>query len=270
MSKKNEDTRNTELVEQSSNDIVKQSTQRRGFELADKSTLKPPRIKLLQSTSPEVQDEEFADYGFRAGMLINGLLLEKIEGKFIPLMIFDDRALLAPKNEEQRKALLDTVRLKFGVDLTSELASGTVLICRAQDNRNGDRFGKCSECKLCDFDGDRKPFGNKNINVIGVFEEFPDMPCIFRFSSTSYKNGDKFKNLAYYAGGDLFSRKYKLAPAKKSGNGNTWYVLTVKPAGIPNPEELALAEKMYGVVMAANIDLDYEEPEDDSFTTEEY
>jgi hypothetical protein len=259
MAKKKE-TQKNEVAKTQSNDIAT-TEKRRGFDMMDKSTIKPPQIKLLQSTSPEVQDDEFEDFGFRAGKLVNTLLLEEVEGDFVPLMIFDNKTLLNPRNDEEKQVLIDTVKSKFGEDITTEVNSSTTLLCIAEDNAHGSRFGKCSECKLCDFDGDRKPIGNKNINVIGLFPEFEGIPCLFRFTSTSYKQGSKFKNLAYYSGGDLFSKKYKLVPKKKSDGGNTWYILTVKPNGVPTDEEKAMANELYDMVNQAELEVVYDNDE---------
>jgi len=248
----------SDIVERKNNEVMdNQAGIPLGMENANLETVTMPTAKLLQASSPEVTEEEFEDYGFRAGKIIHSLLLEELPEKFIPIMVADDNTCFVPRNDADKQALKVKVKDKFGVELTEDELQNNMFICRARDGRNGDRFGKCSQCRLNKFDNvtGEKPFCTSNINVLALFEG-QEMPVVIRFANTSYKHGNKFKSLVLYSGGAVFSRKYKLVPIKKSSNGNTWYEMTVKPAGKPTDEELGKAKALYKRYADAHIEVE--------------
>ena len=213
----------------------------RGFEAVDPKDVGLPRVKLLQSNSPEVSDR---DLNVRAGDFYHTILMSAVEDTvFIPISIVEDRAFMVPRSDEGKKSVRE--RLGFTDDDMENL-----FICRAVNNKTGDRFGNCLNCGLSEFDNvnNLKPLCNKNIKVLAWFPSL-GIPAILIFSSTSHKHGKKFKDMAWMVaqstGEDLFSRKYKLVAQQASKNGNNWFEATVKPAGIPTPEEAASAEQMF-------------------------
>lgn len=222
----------------------------RGMENVDVTTITMPVAKLLQPTSPEVQDE---DYDFKAGQIIHSLFMEQLPDTFVPVLVSDTNTLFVPKNDAQKLVLKNKVRDKFGVELTDDDMNG-MFICRAQDGRHGDRFGKCADCQLNKFNGNEKPLCTANINFLSIFEG-QDSPAVVRFANTSYKHGKKLKDLIFLSRQDTFARKYKLIPTKITKDGNTFYEATVKPAGKPTPEEYAEAELMYNSFQGVNFDV---------------
>lgn len=232
----------------------------RGFEHVSIEQITMPRGKLLQSNSPEVSDR---DYNLRAGDVVHTLLMDKLPAKFIPLSIWDSNILFVPRDEPKKASM------KASLNLSDEDMQGMV-ICRASDGKTGERYGACSECRLNEFDGNEKPMCNKTINVLAAPVEEDGtitMPVVLQFSATSYKHGKKFRDTAFYSsiGGDLFGRIYKLDSVSASGNGNTWFELKVKPAGMVSPDLLAQAEAMYESFAGKLIVVD---DEDDSATPE--
>ena len=238
-------------VTQSNEIAVTPTFDRRGFEEMDMDSIVMPIAKLLQSNSPEVTDESFADYGFRAGKVIHSLLLEEMPDEFIPIKIFDDKVLFVPRNDAEKQSLKEKVQAKFGITLTDDDLNG-MLLCRAKDNKCGDRFGECSSCGLCEFDGNDKPVCGKNINVLALFKG-QEMPVVIRFTNTSHKHGRQFKSIAYYNPGALFSRKYKLVTTKKSADGKMWYELSVRPAGKTEGDDLLKAESLFNQFIKMDI-----------------
>ena len=246
-------------VKQESSVAVVVEKDNRGFENVELESVRLPIARLLQPISKEVADDAFSDYNFKAGNVIHSLLLEKMPEKFIPLTMNSDKILFVPKQEAQKDKLRIAVKDRFGVDLTDEdMKSG--YICRARDNQTGDKFGQCSNCKLCEFDGNTAPFCTKNINVLSVFEG-QELPIVIRFANTSHKHGLAFKNLAFFASAGkypLFAKQYKLVPVKKtdSATNNMWYELTVKPCGNAEGEAYAIAEELYNSFSGMMIDVD--------------
>jgi hypothetical protein len=91
--------------------------------------------------------------------------------------------------------------------------------------------------------------------VLALFEG-NDLPVVIRFSSTSHKHGRMFKELAYYAGGNLYDRIYKLGVVKKTGDGNTWYEATVKPAGkVSDPDIKAQVKALHDTFLKMQIEV---------------
>ena len=212
----------------------------RGFENVNFEEVTMPRAKLLQSNSPEVADR---DYNFRAGDLVHTLLMEKIPEKFIPISIWTGNILFVPRAEEKKPAF------KALLGLSDEEMQGMV-ICRALDGKTGERYGSCEKCGKHKFNGAEKPLCTETINVLAVPFTEPDelgLPVVVQFSNTSFKHGKKFRDAAFYSsfGGDLFSKVYKLEAFEAAGNGNRWYEVKVKPAGIVPETLLSRVEEMY-------------------------
>lgn len=227
----------------------------RGFENVDLESVTMPIAKVLQPISKEVADEAYAGYGFRAGMIIHSLLLEKLPDTFVPIILKEDKICFVPKQDAQKNELKQRVRDRFGIELTDDDMK-SAFVCRSADNATGSQFGNCTNCGLCEFDGVKAPLCNKNINVLALFEGM-DLPVVIRFSSTSHKHGRAFKNLAFFAGGDLFGRKYKLVAEKKTDKGNTWYEIKTQPAGKLDPESdyFKTAEGMYNMFKGRMIEV---------------
>lgn len=232
MTKRNEET--AVAVAETNQEVAVQS-ERRGFENIDVSSITIPRVKLLQSNSPEVSDR---DYDFRAGDVIHGLTMEKLGLKFVPIMFLPDTNILFLPKEQASK-----MSLKARLSLNDEDMSNQIL-CRSKDGRHGNKYGDCSKCPLCKFDGSMKPVCTSSINVLALFEDSA-MPVVIQFANTSKKHGTKFKNTTYFQSGNLYDNLYKLDSTKKDGNGNSWYEMAVKPAGKPSEELRNKAEQMY-------------------------
>jgi hypothetical protein len=228
----------------------------RGFENVDMSDISMPRAKLLQSNSPEVSDQ---DYNFRPGDVIHSLLMEKLPEKFIPLSIWNSNILFVPREDGQKKAVKDMLKL-------SDEDMEAIIVCRAIDGKEGSRFGNCAKCGLNKFKGNEKPVCNATINVLCApitEDETLGMPVVLQFSSTSFKHGKKFRDTAFYASAtdDLFSKVYKIDSVSMSGNGNRWFEMKVKPSGVVPTELRMEAEKMYRAFAGRNIIVEEEHDE---------
>lgn len=212
----------------------------RGFENIDASEISMPRAKLLQSNSPEVSDR---DYNFRAGDLCHTLMMEKLPAKFVPISIFASNIMFVPREEAKKAAFKELLHLSDEDMLNS-------IVCRANDGKHGDRYGDCAACGKHKFHGNEKPLCNETINVLILpltDDGTLDMPVVVQFSNTSYKHGKKFRDTAFYSsiGRDLFDNVYKFDTVEAAGNGNRWFELKVKPAGVLPAELEAQAEAMY-------------------------
>lgn len=231
----------------------------RGFENMSMEEVTMPRAKLLQSNSPEVADR---DYNFRPGDLVHTLLMETVPPRFIPLSIWTSNILFVPRSEEKKPAFKAVLNL-------SDEDMQSMIICKASDGKTGDKYGNCVACGRHKFVGNEKPLCNETINILCLpLEEDGSvgLPYVVQFSNTSFKHGKKFRDTAFYSsiGGDLFGKVYKLDTFEAAGNGNKWYELKVKPAGITPAELLPKVESMYEafankvVVVDAELDDEHE------------
>lgn len=214
-----------------------------GLENIDETAISLPRVKLLQATSPEVQGEEFEDLNLRAGNLIEVVSKEKISGVFIPVKVLPNtNVLFVPRNADGKTALKERKP-----DITDEdLAQQGAMICAALDGKTGDRYGACSKCGLCLFQGNVKPICQRSINILVMLEN--GMPAIVSFRDTSYKHGSKFLSLLRnkaLTGVRMQTCKYKLSPTKRTRGDQQWYELTVVMNGTATEEEAARAYAMY-------------------------
>lgn len=227
------------LIKQESN-AVTSVNQARGFERIDLREVSMPRVKVMQGLSPELEDE---DYDFRPGDIIHGLLMEKLPENFIPLQVWDSRILFSSREE------------------------GSKILCRANDGRHGfpegaDTPRPCSSCPHGQWNGDNPPECTLTINVLALFEGY-DMPVVIQFANTSWKYGNRFKQMAVYSGGDIFSRKYKLKSKRESNDKGTYYVIQAKPAGLPTEEEYKKAEALYERFLNVTVVADVEDEMDE-------
>ena len=71
------------------------------------------------------------------------------------------------------------------------------------------------------------------------------MPVIVSFSKTSYRTGKQLLSLGKFCGGDMFSRKYKLASQMETNDIGTYAVLKVTPVGNSSPDDFAICERLW-------------------------
>lgn len=223
--------------------IIPEGNAMEGLENVEEMSISLPRVKLLQATSPEVQGEEYRDLNLRAGDLIEVISKEKLSGVMIPVKVLPSTNVLFVPRQAEGKALLKSKK----EDITDEdLSQQGAMICAALDGKVGDRYGECSKCKLCLFNGNEKPICQRSINVLVMLDN--GLPAIVSFRDTSYKHGNKFLSLLRnkaLTGVRMQTCKYKLSPVKKTAGDKQWYELSVIMAGNATQEEANKAYQMY-------------------------
>lgn len=177
----------------------------RGFEEDEQEDLIMPRAKLLQKTSPEVEE------GLKFGDIINNITKEKLPERFVP--VFKQKYFV--KFGDDRKMLWKT----FSPD--SEQLEET-------------RFGENGE----------KPTASAVLSFLCYFEGV-ETPIVINFSKTSYKAGKQLLSLAKYANCDMFRRAYKLKSVREESPEGAYMVFKVVPDGQATEEEYQLCEAWY-------------------------
>lgn len=230
-----------ELVEEQKAEVANTSSEApMGFEDEEAEDMIIPRIKIVQSLSPE-RKEKIAD----EGDIINSLTKEKLNGKvFIPVFKFNNN-----------------------IDW-KDRAEGGGMQCYARDGKVGEKSDgtkiMCASCKRCEFDNtkqgkDAAPKCTKYINFFGFFAG-ERMPIILSFAKTSYNEGKKLYSLAKVTMQNMWNYGYALNEKLLSKNGNEWYIISANPNGASSDEDrefgLALFKMYRDTLSTMNVDMD--------------
>lgn len=210
-----------------------------GFEDEEAADMIIPRVKMVQSLSPE-RKEKLAD----EGDIINSLTKERLNGKkFIPVFKFNSNILWKDRSE------------------------GGGIACHARDGRfatlaNGQKLA-CAICRKCEFDNtktgrDALPTCTKYINFFGFFEG-ERMPIILSFAKTNFKEGKKLYSLAKVTMQNMWNFGYTLEAKEQAKNGNEWYIIDVAPAGATSDEDRAFGMELFKSFRNSNLVYDMEE-----------
>lgn len=196
-----------------------------GFEDEEASDVIIPRVKVIQTLSPERKDKIAEE-----GDIINSLTKEKLNGKvFIPVFKFNNNVLWRDRSE------------------------GGGILCISRDGKVGiqsdDTTLMCAACRKCEFDNSKKgkeaiPTCTKYINFFGFFEG-ERMPIILSFSKTSFNEGKKLYSLAKVTMQNMWNYGYKLSEKLMAKGGNEWYVPVMTAAGPTSEEDREFAAMLY-------------------------
>lgn len=219
---------------------------RRGFEDTDSDDeLIIPRVRLIQKTSPELEDEEFEhNYNFspKPGMILNSITKEQLPSEFTPILKWTEFIKFNPQDPE-----------KPGFD--PEYKPGQI-IWKTKD-RNDPR---CQEAQFGE-DGS-KPTAVKVLSFLCFFEG-QNFPLVLGFSKTSFAAGKKLNTLSKLAGGDRFAFSYRLFTQKKENNaGQSYFVFDIAQNGKTSDENFAICEQMHESFLSMNFDTHEEEIND--------
>lgn len=212
-----------ELIKKETDELALQNGAPMGFEDDDTSDVIIPRVKVIQTLSPERKDKIAEE-----GDIINSLTKEKLNGKvFIPVFKFNNNVWWRDRSE------------------------GGGIKCIARDGRVGSLSDgttlMCSQCRRCEFDNSKQgkealPTCTKYINFFGFFAG-ERMPIILSFSKTCYNEGKKLYSLAKVTMQNMWNYGYTMTEKMMAKGGNEWYVPIMTAAGPTSEEdrEFALA-----------------------------
>lgn len=196
-----------------------------GFEDEDSGDFIIPRVKVVQTLSPERKDKTAEE-----GDIINSLTKERLNGKvFIPVFKFNNNVLWRDRSE------------------------GGGIQCMARDGKVGttsdDKTLMCAQCRRCGFDNtksgrDALPTCTKYINFFGFFAG-ERAPIILSFSKTSYNEGKKLYSLAKVTMQNMWNYGYKLSEKLMAKGNNEWYVPVMSANGPTSEEDRAYALELF-------------------------
>jgi len=211
-----------------------------GFEDEEQGDFIVPRVKVVQSLSPERKDK-IAD----EGDIINSLTKEKINGKtFIPVFKFNNNIWWRDRSD------------------------GGGIQCIARDGKCGVRSDNtsliCATCRLNEFDNTKQgkealPKCTKYINYFGFFVG-ERMPIILSFAKTNYNEGKKLFSLAKVTMQNMWHNGYRLDEKKVAKSGNEWFIINPTPVGSVSDEDKAYGMALYQ--QFRNLDFKFDESEE--------
>lgn len=196
-----------------------------GFEDEDAGDMIIPRVKVIQTLSPERKDKIAEE-----GDIINSLTKDKLNGKvFIPVFKFNNNIDWRDRND------------------------GGGILCIARDAKNGIMSDgtklTCLTCRRCEFDNTKVgreavPKCTKYINFFGFFAG-ETMPIILSFAKTNYNEGKKLYSLAKVTMQNMWNYGYTMNEKAMAKNANEWYIVSMSPAGPSSDEDKALGLMLY-------------------------
>lgn len=214
-----------------------------GFEDEDAGDMIIPRIKIVQTLSPERKEKQAEE-----GDIINSLTKEKLNGKvFIPVFKFNNN--------------IDWI----------DRADGGGIRCMARDGKMGEKSDgtriMCASCKRCEFDNTKQgkeaiPKCTKYINFFGFFAG-ERMPIILSFGKTNYNEGKKLYSLAKVTMQNMWNFGYALNEKLLSKNGNEWYVIAAAPNGATSEEDRQFGLSLYQLYRNSLNDMRFDMDEGD-------
>ena len=200
-----------EIMKKETDELAVQNGMPMGFEDEEAGDVIIPRVKVVQTLSPEARAREAQE-----GDIINSLTKEKLNGKvFIPVFKFNNNV------------------------WWKDRAEGGGIRCMARDARVGSMSDGttmvCAQCRRCEFDNTKQgkeslPTCTKYINFFGFFAG-ERMPIILSFSKTCYNEGKKLYSLAKVTMQNMWNYGYKLDEKMMAKAGNEWFVPVMTAAG---------------------------------------
>ncbi len=190
-----------------------------GFEDLTGGDLKLSRAKIVQSTTPEFQNDPKS---FILGSVIDDITKKTLPGEFIPLMRFVNWIRFNPRKKEDSNfdPAFDPGAIIW--------RSSDPLDPRVIDEGN---FGPNGEL----------PKATKFLNYLCLFPG-ERLPIILSFAKTSLKAGVKLLNIAVRGGGNIYDNKYRLITSLVKNDQGNYYVFDVESAGPSDVQAIALAK----------------------------
>lgn len=239
------DEKDTALVAKQEAALAQQSNLPMGFEDEEAGDMIIPRVKVIQTLSPERKEGKAKE-----GDIINSLTLDHLNGKsFVPVFKFNNN-----------------------IDWRDRSEGGGIL-CIARDSKLGEKSDGtqllCASCKRCEFDNTKQgkealPKCTKYINFFG-FITGERMPIILSFAKTSYNEGKKLYSLAKVTMQNMWNYSYALNEKLLAKGGNEWYICVPSPAGATSEDDrefgLALYKMYRNTIQSVKFDMDNSESE---------
>jgi len=236
------------VAKEETTEVANQTGMPLGFEDDDANDMIIPRVKVIQTLSPERKDKIANE-----GDIINSLTKDKLNGKvFIPVFKFNNNIWWRDRSD------------------------GGGIRCIARDGRLGTMSDGtnlvCASCKRCEFDNTKQgkeslPTCTKYINFFGFFAG-ERMPIILSFAKTSYNEGKKLYSLAKVTMQNMWNYGYALNEKLQAKGGNEWFICVPTPAGATEESDREFGLSLYKMYRNSIQNLEYDMEESTSASTD--
>ncbi len=219
-----------------------------GFEDDEPGDMIIPRIKIIQTLSPERKSGEAKE-----GDIINSLTKDNYNGKaFVPVFKFNNNVWWRDRADG------GGIQCMSRDGKTAEGSDGTLKIC--------------AQCRMCEFDNSKQgrdavPKCIKYINFFGFFEG-ERMPVILSFGRTNYNEGKKLYSLAKVTMQNMWNFSYTMNDKLMAKSGNEWYIIEMKPNGATAEDDRAFAYQMFTTYRNTMQNMKYDMDESSGGTAE--
>jgi hypothetical protein len=226
------------VVKEETTELANQTGMPLGFEDDDANDMIIPRVKVIQTLSPERKDKIANE-----GDIINSLTKEKLNGKvFIPVFKFNNNIWWRDRSEG------GGIRCIARDGKLGTMSDGTTLLC--------------ASCKRCEFDNTKQgkeslPTCTKYINFFGFFAG-ERMPIILSFAKTSYNEGKKLYSLAKVTMQNMWNYGYTLNEKLQAKGGNEWFICVPTPAGATEESDREFGLSLYKMYRNSIQNLEYD------------
>ena len=232
------------VAKEETTEVANQTGMPLGFEDDDANDIIIPRVKVIQTLSPERKDKIANE-----GDIINSLTKDKLNGKvFIPVFKFNNNIWWRDRSD------------------------GGGIRCIARDGKLGTMSDGtdlvCASCKRCEFDNTKQgkeslPTCTKYINFFGFFAG-ERMPIILSFAKTSYNEGKKLYSLAKVTMQNMWNYGYALNEKLQAKGGNEWFICVPTPAGATEESDREFGLSLYKMYRNSIQNLEYDMEENTS------
>lgn len=237
-----------EIIKKETDELAVQNGVPMGFEDEEPSDVIIPRVKVIQTLSPERKDKLAEE-----GDIINSLTKERLNGKvFIPVFKFNNNVWWRDRAEG------GGIKCIARDGKVGQLSDGTTIMCQ--------------QCRRCEFDNTKQgkeaaPTCTKYINFFGFFAG-ERMPIILSFSKTCYNEGKKLYSLAKVTMQNMWNYGYTLNEKLMAKGGNEWYVPVMAAAGPTDEADREFAMAMFKAYRNNMQDVAYDMDEQGSGASE--
>ena len=235
------------VAKEETTEVANQTGMPLGFEDDDANDMIIPRVKVIQTLSPERKDKIANE-----GDIINSLTKDKLNGKvFIPVFKFNNNIWWRDRSD------------------------GGGIRCIARDGRLGTMSDGtnlvCASCKRCEFDNTKQgkeslPTCTKYINFFGFFAG-ERMPIILSFAKTSYNEGKKLYSLAKVTMQNMWNYGYALNEKLQAKGGNEWFICVPTPAGATEESDREVGLSLYKMYRNSLQNMEYDMEDNTSAST---
>lgn len=235
-----------------------------GTEALSSAALKPPRIKLMQSVSPELDENDDLKPGQFLHDSAEIILVSPI--KIVPCFLTEAYFLFGPKQGDGLLARADDGVHWSPPDTEFEVnfKGGGSTVWKTKKTVMGSGLDKWGTFKPSDPKS--PPAATHCINCVVMLDEFRELgPCVLSFTRSGLKTGKKFASNLKMANAPSFGRIFELTSVKVSGPEGDYYEPRLKPFGfIQDKEYFESCKSIYEAAKSQGVEVNVDRPGDES------